>query len=78
MVATERESELKKLEAAKRRVEDGKAAAVAKSEEERDRRVEGIRNEIRLLALLMTPLPAIVIGLVVLALRIRRELEARR
>ena len=71
-------AESMKMEAAKRRIEDGKAAAIAKSEDDRDRRVEGIRNEIRLMALLMTPLPAIVIGLVVLALRIRRELEARR
>jgi ABC-2 type transport system permease protein len=78
MAASIREAELKKLEAAKRRIEDGKAAAVAKSEDDRDRRVEGIRNDIRLMALLMTPLPAIVIGLFVLGLRIRRELEARR
>jgi len=73
-----RETEQRKLEVEKRRIEDEKKAAIRKSKHERDRQVEGIRNGIRWLALLLPPVPALAIAIFALLYRIRRELEVRR
>jgi ABC-2 type transport system permease protein len=73
-----RESEQRKLEVEKRRIEEEKKAAIRKSKRERDQQVETIRNRIRWMALLIPPVPALAIAILALMFRVRRELEARR
>jgi ABC-2 type transport system permease protein len=73
-----RESEQRKHDVEKRRIEDDKEAAIARSEALRDSQVDAIRNRIKWMALLLPPVPALLIAILALIFRIRRELEARR
>ena len=78
MVQSVRETEQRKLDIEKRRIDDEKEIAIARSEAERDGKVNLIHKEVKIMALLGTILPALIAALIVLSLRIRRELEARR
>jgi ABC-2 type transport system permease protein len=78
MVDAVRESEQRKHDVEKRRIEDDKEAAIARSEALRDSQVDAIRNRIKWMALLLPPVPAVLIAIFALIFRIRRELETRR
>jgi len=78
MVQSVRETEQRKLDIEKRRIDDEKETAVARSEAERDAKVNRIHNEVKVMALLGTTLPALIAAMIALSMRIRRELEARR
>ncbi|HZN63139.1 MAG TPA: Gldg family protein [Planctomycetota bacterium] len=73
-----RETEQRKFDIEKRRIEGEKEAAIRKSKWERDQQVRAIQGRISKMALLLPPVPALLIGIFALVFRIRRELEARR
>ncbi|HEU4339892.1 MAG TPA: Gldg family protein, partial [Planctomycetota bacterium] len=78
MVASVHEAEQRKFEVQKRRIEDDKKAAIRKSKQEASRQVKSIQKRIKAMALLLPPVPALLIAILALVFRIRRELEARR
>ncbi len=78
MADTVRETEQRKFDIEKRRIEEDKKAAIRKSKRERDQQVSAIRNRIKWMALFLPPVPALAIALFALFFRVRRELEARR
>ncbi|MBI4563220.1 MAG: Gldg family protein [Planctomycetes bacterium] len=78
MMRMVQEREQRRFEVEQKRINDQKEAAVARSEANRDREVRVIQNRIKWMALLIPPIPALLIGLMALYYRIQRELEARR
>ena len=78
MATAVHESEQRKFDVQKRKIEDDKKAAIRKSKQEANLQVKSIEMRIKVMALVLPPVPALLIGILVLILRIRRELEARR
>ena len=63
----------RRLEVQKANIEDTKRRATQKSLAERENNVRSIRNNVRYLAALIPPLPPLLLGLLVLVTRVRRE-----
>ena len=73
-----RETEQRKLDLEKRRIEGDKEAAVARSDVERDLKVAAIQGGIRWLSLAGACLPAVIAALIAFFLGVSRQLEVRR
>jgi ABC-2 type transport system permease protein len=67
------QAEEKKLEATRQQIERRKEQAIAEAEQEMQQSIRSIENSVRFWALVLPPLPAIIIGLLVLAWQIHRE-----
>lgn len=73
-VAYVREREEAKLEAEKRRIEDEQQAAVRASQTKAERELKAVKDQIRLSAVALPPLPALLLGLIVYL--VKASLEA--
>lgn len=70
------EAENRRLNAKREVIEREKARVVARIEAEHLREVDAVQNKIRLAADLLPPVPALLLGTVIFALRRRREYES--
>jgi ABC-2 type transport system permease protein len=68
-----RQAEQKKLDATQQRIERREEEAIAEAEQEMQQAIRRIENSVRFWALVLPPLPVILIGLFVLVLQVRRE-----
>ena len=68
--------EKRRFEAAKAAIEDEKKAAIAKGKERAAVEINRIQEGVRVLAVLLPPIPAFILGIIVFALRIARERQA--
>jgi len=73
MLANLEEVANRRLDVQKANIEDKKRKTVQLSKAETEQNVRHIRNRVRWLAVLLEPLPPVVLGLGIFALRIRRE-----
>lgn len=75
MIQSAEDAENRRLQAKQERIEREKARAVARTEIDHRREIDKVRNEIRLYAVLLPPLPALALGGFIFARRRRREEE---
>jgi ABC-2 type transport system permease protein len=68
-------AESRRLEAKKADIDRDKERAIQKVETEHQREVEKVRDQVRVLAVALPPLPAILLGLVIFGRKRRREQE---
>ncbi len=73
MVGQLQEVENRRLAVETTNIEDQKKAKIAESKVEMERQIRGIENRVRSLAIVVPPLPALILGLGVFAIRLRRE-----
>jgi ABC-2 type transport system permease protein len=73
MVRNLEEVENRRLEVEKQRIDDEKEAHVEKSKATMEGSIRAIQKRIRVLAVLLPPIPALVIGLLIFMARIKRE-----
>lgn len=73
MVRTVQEAEQRKLDQAKAGIEDQKDREIEISEAEMDRAVRSIQGRIRILAVALPPIPALLLGIWVFLSRMKRE-----
>lgn len=66
-------TENQRLTVEKAKIEDDKRKAILESKQEMERAIRAIQLRIRLAAIGLPPLPALLLGLVVLAIRLKRE-----
>lgn len=72
----QRKVEQRRLEKAKEEIKDERTAAIAKSQVDRDEAIRSIKRTVRVLAVLLPPLPAFLIGVLVFAIRMGRERQS--
>ncbi len=65
--------EKRRLDVEKASIEDDKRRAILESKADMERTIRSVQNNIRYLAIGIPPLPALVLGLVVLGVRLKRE-----
>jgi ABC-2 type transport system permease protein len=75
MVKSAEAAENRRLKAKQEKIERDKTRAITKIEAEHARKIDEIRNQIRLTAVLLPPVPALVLGAVIFARKRRRERE---
>lgn len=75
MIQSAEDAENRRLQAKQERIEREKQRAIARTEMEHRREVDAVRNGIRLFAVLLPPIPALVLGGYIFARRRRREQE---
>lgn len=73
MVATAERTENRKLEVARARIEDERDRAVALSRAESETAIRAVQHRIRILAVALPPIPALLLGLWMLRRRLRVE-----
>ena len=76
MLKSAEEAENRRLAAKREAVARDKAKAIAKVEAEHLREVDAVQNEIRLMAVLLPPIPALFLGAIIFGRKRRREREA--
>lgn len=75
MVESAEAAENRRLAAKQERIEQDKKRAIARTETEHRRQVGAIQDRIRLLAVLLPPIPALLLGALIFARKRRRERE---
>ena len=73
MIANVQETENRRLVVEKTRIDDEKAAAINESRMVRQSNIRKIENRFRFLAILLPPLPSMILGIWVLTRRLSRE-----
>jgi len=73
MIAKVQETETRRLVVEKARIDDEKAAAINESRMIRQANIRKIENRFRFLAILLPPLPSMILGIWVLTRRLARE-----
>ena len=73
MLGNLREVEQRRLEVTRAGIEDEKRRKIADSETGKEQQIQRIENRVRLLAVLLPPLPALMLGCLVFGLRAGRE-----
>ena len=76
MLKSKEEAENRRLKAKQDKIERDKQRAMAKTETEHRRAVDEVQNRIRLLSVLVPPIPALLLGVVIFARKRRRERES--
>ncbi len=74
--SAKQEEEQRKFNRTKREIEDEKEAAIEASKTSKDREIKRIQRTIRTLAVVLPPLPALLIGVIVFFFRFGRERQA--
>ena len=62
-----------RLEVSKAGIEDRKRQKILESKADREQKIQRIQNRIRLMAILLPPLPALLLGMFVFGVRTGRE-----
>jgi ABC-2 type transport system permease protein len=65
--------ERRRLDVEKKNIEDAKRRKIADSKADMELNIRNIQRQVRLVAMVVPPLPAVILGLIVFAVRIRRE-----
>jgi len=73
MLATSAKDESRRLEVDTRTIEDAKRGKIADSKAAMELNIRRIERQVRVVAMLVPPLPALILGLLVLGVRLNRE-----
>jgi len=65
--------ENRRLDVEKAKIEDQKRKKIQESKADTEQKVRSIQNQIRALAILLPPLPSLLLGLIVFGVRMKRE-----
>jgi len=76
MIESEHNKQQRRLAAKQKRIEDAKKRAIRRSEVEHKRAVGKVQDRIRLIAVLLPPVPALLLGMFILFRKRRRERES--
>jgi ABC-2 type transport system permease protein len=73
MLANLQASAQRRLDVQKQNIEDERLAKIREGKAESERKIRGIQNGVRTMAILIPPLPPLILGLLVFGARLRRE-----
>ena len=73
MLAIAQQDKSREFEVAKANIENKKKRTLKQIKDGTDREVRGIENRTRMWAILLPPVPALLLGIFILSLRVQRE-----